>query len=136
MPPLSTNSQLPTSPDSVDIPPSDVYMNLGPEMAELICVIVTEINVLSLFYIYVILQPFRRFTYITAHPPTLPLLHLRQFILQPFFRFSYVTSSSLNSPGEPPMPLSIHQTIQPYELTNLKMLIKSVALLLQRANTD
>ena len=26
-----------------------------------------------------------------------------QFILQPFFRFSYVTSSSLNSPGEPPM---------------------------------
>ena len=27
-----------------------------------------------------------------------------QFILQPFFRFLYVTSSSLNSPGEPPMP--------------------------------
>ena len=26
-----------------------------------------------------------------------------QFILQPFFCFSYVTSSSLNSPGEPPM---------------------------------
>ena len=26
-----------------------------------------------------------------------------QFILQPLFRFSYVTSSSLNSPGEPPM---------------------------------
>ena len=26
-----------------------------------------------------------------------------RFILQPFFRFSYVTSSSLNSPGEPPM---------------------------------
>ena len=59
-----------------------------------------------------ILQPFRRFTYITAHSPTLPLLHLRhsslsnfsvasptpQFILKSFFRFSYVTSSSLNSP--------------------------------------
>ena len=26
-----------------------------------------------------------------------------QFILQSFFRLSYVTSSSLNSPGEPPM---------------------------------
>ena len=48
---------------------------------------------------------------------TLPSLYLRhssffnpsvasltsQFILQPFFRFFYVTSSSLNSPGEPPM---------------------------------
>ena len=29
-----------------------------------------------------------------------------QFILQPFFRFSYVRSSSLNSPGEPPMVLN------------------------------
>ena len=64
-----------------------------------------------------ILQPFRRFTYVTVHSPTLPLLHVRscsfsnssfaspmsQLILQPFFYFSYVTSSSLNSPGEPPM---------------------------------
>ena len=94
-----------------------------------------------------ILQPFRRLTYVTGHSPTLPLLHLRhssfdsltsqfvrftyvtnhsptlpslylrhssfsnptvasptsQLILQPFFRFSYATSSSLNSPGEPPM---------------------------------
>ena len=54
------------------------------------------------------------FTYITAHSPTLPSLYLchssfsnpsiasptSQLILQPF---SYVTSSSLNSPGEPPM---------------------------------
>ena len=53
----------------------------------------------------------------SAHSPTFPSLHLRhnsfsnlsvtsptpQLILQPFFRFSYVTSSSLNSPGEPPM---------------------------------
>ena len=57
----------------------------------------------------------------SAHFPTLPSLHLRhssfsnpsvssptpQFILQPLFRFSYVTSSSLNSPGEPPMPYCI-----------------------------
>ena len=54
--------------------------------------------------------------------PTFPSLHLRhksfsnpsvalptsQLILQPFFRFSYVTSSSLNSPGEPPMQ---HRTV-------------------------
>ena len=77
-----------------------------------------------------ILQPFRCFTYVTAHSPTLPFLHLHhssfsnpsvasptsQLILQPFrcftyvtahfqpfFRFSYVTSSSLTSPGEPPV---------------------------------
>ena len=81
------------------------------------------------------LLPFFRFSYVTssslnspgeppippmsrAHSPTLLSLHLRhnsfskpsvalptsQFILLPFFRFSYVTSSSLNSPGEPPMP--------------------------------
>ena len=64
-----------------------------------------------------ILQPFRHFTYVTTHSPTLPSLYLHhssfsnpsvasptsQFILQPFFRSSYVTSSSLNSPGEPPM---------------------------------
>ena len=64
-----------------------------------------------------ILQPFHQFAYVTAHSPTLQLLHLHhssfsnpsiasptsQFILQPFFRFSYITSSSLNSPGKPPM---------------------------------
>ena len=67
-----------------------------------------------------ILQPFRHFTYITTHSPTLPSLYLRhssfsnpsvalptsQFIPQPFFRF-YVTSSSLNTPGEPPMERTI-----------------------------
>ena len=69
-----------------------------------------------------ILQPFRcftyitvhsptlyRFTYVTAHSPTLPSLYLRhssfsnpfisshtsQLILQPFFCFSYITGSSL-----------------------------------------
>ena len=62
-------------------------------------------------------QSLRHFTYVTTHSPTLPSLYQRhslfpnpsvasptsQFILQSFFRFSYVTSSSLNSPGEPPM---------------------------------
>ena len=66
-----------------------------------------------------ILQHFSRFTYVTAHSPTLPSLYLRQnsfsnpsvisptsqFILQSF-RFSYVISSSVNSPGEPSMLLS------------------------------
>ena len=64
-----------------------------------------------------ILQPFRRLTYVTTHSPTLPSPYLRhnsftnpsvgsstsQFILQPFFRFSYVTSSSLISLSKPPM---------------------------------
>ena len=62
-------------------------------------------------------KPFRHFTHVIAHSPTLPSLYLRhssfsnpsiasptsQFILQPFFCFTYITSSSLNSPGEPPM---------------------------------
>ena len=56
-----------------------------------------------------ILQPFRRFTYVTTHSPTLPLLHLRhisfsnpyvawptsQLILQSFHCFIYVTAHSL-----------------------------------------
>ena len=60
-----------------------------------------------------ILQPFRHFTYVTAHSPTLPSLYLRhssfskpfiasptsQLILQLFFHFSYITGSSLTSPG-------------------------------------
>ena len=68
-----------------------------------------------------ILQPFRRFTYVTAHSPTLPSLYLRhssffnpsvasptsQLIFQPFCRFSYVTGSSLTSPGEPPMTKAV-----------------------------
>ena len=72
-----------------------------------------------------ILQPFRHFTYVTTHSPTLPSLYLchssfsnpsvasptSQFILQPFFRFSYVTSSSVNSPDELPMLLKLLITI-------------------------
>ena len=71
-----------------------------------------------------ILQPFCHFTYVTTHSPTLPSLYLRhssfsqpsvasptsQFILQPIFRFSYVTSFSLNSPGEPPMPIILDKS--------------------------
>ena len=70
-------------------------------------------------WVELILQPLRHFIYVTTHFPTLPSHYLRhssfsnpslasptfQFILQPFVRFSYVTSSSLNSPGEPPMSL-------------------------------
>ena len=40
---------------------------------------------------------------VIANSPTPPLLHLRHSSFSPFFRFSYVTSSSLNSPGEPPI---------------------------------
>ena len=77
-----------------------------------------------------ILQPFRRFIYVTAHSPThryftyvtvrsptLLSLLLRhssfsnpsvalpksQLVLQPFFRFSYVAGSSLMSLGASPM---------------------------------
>ena len=64
-----------------------------------------------------ILQAFRRFTYVTAHSPTIPSLYLRhnsfsnpsvasptsQLILQTFFRLSYVTGFSLTLPGEPPL---------------------------------
>ena len=44
-----------------------------------------------------ILQPLRPFTYVTAHSPTLPLLHLRQSLL------SNPSFASPTSPGEPPM---------------------------------
>ena len=76
-----------------------------------------------------ILQPFRCFTYVTAHSPILLSLLIRHrvFILQPFHRFTYATvhsptllllhlrhnslsnpsfaspTSQGSSPGEPPM---------------------------------
>ena len=62
-----------------------------------------------------ILQLFRRFTFVTAHSPTLPLLHLRhsstfnpsfasptsqvELILQTFRHFTYVTTHSLTLPS-------------------------------------
>ena len=58
-----------------------------------------------------ILQPFRHFTYVTTHSPTLPSFYLRhssfsnpsvtstsQLILQIFRRFTYVTAHSLALP--------------------------------------
>ena len=59
-----------------------------------------------------ILQVFRRFTYVTAHSPTVPSLYLRhssffnpsvasptsQLILQPFRHFTYVTDHSPTLP--------------------------------------
>ena len=72
-----------------------------------------------------IFQPFRRFTYVTAHSSTLPLLHLRhwhftyvigtsptsQLILQPFRRFTYVTDTSRTSPSEPPHAYGDEKTV-------------------------
>ena len=72
---------------------------------------------IALYIAQLILQPFRHFMYVTAHSPTLPLLHLHhgsfsnpsvasptsQLILQSFFCFPYVRGSSLTSPGELPM---------------------------------
>ena len=78
-------------------------------------IIIEELIVITIAEL--ILRPFRHFTYVTTNFQTLSSLYLlhrlfsntsvaspmSQFILQPFFRFSYVTSSSVNSPGEPPM---------------------------------
>ena len=92
-------------------------------------------NELCCIYLWAlfILQPFRNFTYVTTHSPTLPSLYLRhssfsspsvasptsQLILQPFFRFSSVTSSSLNSPGLPPMCTEWRKVIQYLDLSSV-----------------
>ena len=48
-----------------------------------------------------ILQPFRRFYYVKAHSPTLPLIHLcHSSFSNPSFVSPMSPSSSLNSPGE------------------------------------
>ena len=52
-----------------------------------------------------------------------------QFILEPFFRFSYVTSSSLNSPGEPPMHYKQNTTTSHVELSHFCCLMYIVFLL-------
>ena len=52
-----------------------------------------------------ILQHFHRFTYVTAHSPTLPSLYLRkELILQAFSHFTYVTAHS-DSPSSPSLHL-------------------------------
>ena len=70
--------------------------------------IILKFCMVSIFKAELILQAFRRFTYVTAHFPTLPSLHLRhssfskpsvalptsQLILQPFRRFTYITAHS------------------------------------------
>ena len=70
------------------------------------------------------LQPFHRFTYVTAHSSNIPSLQLRQssfsnpsvvsptsqLILQPFRCFTYVTGTSPTSPGEPPMLVILHMS--------------------------
>ena len=75
-----------------------------------------------------ILRPFRRITYITAHSPTLPLLHVCQLILQPFFRFSYVTGSSLTLPGElPVLRARLHQkSLGPYEIILMITMVNDI----------
>ena len=45
------------------------------------------------------LQHFRRVTYVTAHSPTLPSLHLCRSSLQSFRRFTYVTAHSPSLPS-------------------------------------
>ena len=47
---------------------------------------------------------FRHFTYVTTYSPSLPSLYLRQAHSTTLPLFHLRHSSSLNSPGEPPMP--------------------------------
>ena len=98
---------------SVTSPTSQLIQSLENELCSFSKLSVTS----PTSQLILILQAFRHFTYVTAHSPTLLSLYLRpnsfsnpsvasptsQLIPQPFFRFSYVTSSSLTSPGEPPM---------------------------------
>ena len=58
-----------------------------------------------------ILQTFRRFTYVTTHSPTLPLLHLRQ---SSFFNPSF---ASPTSHARPLRPLSRRPCISPRLIT-------------------
>ena len=47
-----------------------------------------------------ILQPFRHFTYVTSHSPTLPSLYLRHSsFFQPFRCFTYITDHSPTVPS-------------------------------------
>ena len=90
-----------------------------------------------------ILQPFRHFTYVTTHSPTLLSLYLRhssfsnpsftsrtsQFILQPFFRFSCVTSPSLNSPDELPMTRIFSELLRSVQMLKKEWCPKSNGML-------
>ena len=61
-----------------------------------------------------ILQPFRRFTYVTFFNTSVAS-PTSQLILQPFFGFSYVTGSS---PGEPHMSNSLVHVQKSWQLSN------------------
>ena len=90
-------------------------------------------------------KPFRHFTYVTNHSPTLPSLYLRhssfskpsvasptsQFILQPFFRFSYAISSSLNSPGSAHTPHFPSLHLRHNSFTNPHVALPTSQLILQ-----
>ena len=83
-----------------------------------------------------ILKPFRCFTYVTAHSPTLPLLHLRHssfsnpsfasptsqalLILQAFRRFIYVTA---HSPSFPSLHLRYSSFSNPFVALRTSQLI-------------
>ena len=69
-----------------------------------------------------ILQPFRRFTYVTAHYPTLPLLHLRHSAFSnPSFACATSQALHLTSPGDPPMQLKcLSQNVQQCRLTETR----------------
>ena len=66
-----------------------------------------------------ILQPFRRFTYVTAHSPTLPLLHVRH---SSFSNPSFASPAShalhlmtsAHSPTFPPLHLRSQLILQPF----------------------
>ena len=59
-----------------------------------------------------ILQLFRRFTYVTTDSPnTSGASPTSQLVVKPFLRFSYVSGSSLTSPGEPPMTLTDQERV-------------------------
>ena len=74
-----------------------------------------------------VLQPFRRFTYVTAHSPTLPLLHLHHSSFSnPSSASPTHTHTSLTLPGEP--PVLILQCFQSLHLRHSLFSKSSVAL--------
>ena len=93
-----------------------------------------------------ILQPFRHFTYVTAHSPTLPSLYLdhssfsnpsvasptSRLIIQPFFRFSYVAGSSL---GEPPMLKSEYALYRVKKCSQENMTLEKIFIFVSRATS-
>ena len=64
-----------------------------------------------------ILQPFRRFTSVTAHSPTLPLFHLRQnSFSNPSFASSTSQALHLRHLASRPWPTDLHKTATSSEL--------------------